>query len=295
MTADPRRCAVCGVPLRPSQAGSAVCASISCRRAYRLRPARPEFRRCSYCSREALPSEETCSDPRCRQLRDEDHEARQAAVERRAEVERNLLRHERDLRTRPGTALPERVLLARLPANERRVVPLPEERRAAFATNIGAALDRAIDDPDRPVPESPEDSASQAPVIRSACTACRGSCCSSGGDHAFLYPDHFRRYLRRHPGRSRDELLADYLSRLPAAAYEDSCVYHHKDGCALPRELRANLCNSFLCADLRDLLDARAGQADAPPTLACCIRSFRTEVLRSALIDGRGSPGDLEV
>ncbi|HVE40272.1 MAG TPA: hypothetical protein VNM14_10315 [Planctomycetota bacterium] len=278
MTADPRRCAVCGVPLRPSQSGSATCASASCRRAQRLRPPR----RCSYCTREALPAEETCADPRCRQLRVENLDARRASAERRVEVQRNLLRHEQELRAQQP--LPERVLLARLPANERGVVPLPEERRATFATNLRAAIDRALDDPDRPVPESPEDAPAQAPLIRGACSACRGSCCTSGGEHAFLYPDHFRRFLRNHPERSRDELLADYLSRVPPESVQDSCVYHRESGCALPRELRANLCNSFLCGDLTELLEARSRQADPPPTLACCVRSFRTEIVRSVVL-----------
>jgi hypothetical protein len=282
MTADSPRCAVCGVPLRPSQFASATCASASCRRLQARRPAGPPFRRCSYCTREALPSEATCADPRCRRLLAQALEDRRASAERRVEVERNLLRHEQELRAQK--MLPERVLLARLPANERGVVPLPGERRAAFATNIRAALDRALDDPDRPVPESPEDSAAQAPLIRGACSACRGSCCTQGGEHAFLYPDHFRRFFRNHPERSRDELLADYLSRVPPESVQDSCVYHCETGCALPRELRANLCNSFLCGDLTELLEARSRQADPPPTLACCVRSSRTEIVRSIVL-----------
>ncbi len=282
MTSDPRRCAVCGVPLRPSQSGSATCASASCRRVQRQRPPRADVRRCSYCTREALSGEETCADPRCRRLRDENLQDRRASAERRVEVERSMLRHEQELRAKQ--MLPERVLLARLPANERNVVPLPEERRAAFATNIRAAIDRALDDPDRPVPESPEDSEAQAPLIRGACSACRGSCCTQGGEHAFLYPDHFRRFLRNHPERSRDELVADYLARVPAESVQDSCVYHRDTGCALPRELRANLCNSFLCGDLTELLEARSRQAEPPPTLACCVRHLRTEIVRSIVL-----------
>jgi hypothetical protein len=283
MTDDPRRCAVCGVPLRPAQSGAATCASPSCRRLQRRRS--PEARRCSYCSRAALPSEETCADPRCRELRAENLEARRASAERREEIERNLIRHEQELRAQPGTALPERVVLARLPANERTIVPLPEERRAAFATNVAAALRRALDDPDRPVPEAMlEAPATQAPLIGAACAACRGSCCTSGGEHAFLYPDHFRRYLREHPERSPDELLADYLSRVPPAGYHDSCVYHEERGCALPRNLRANLCNSFLCGDLKDLLDASARRP--LPILACCIRGSRSEIVRSGVLGG---------
>jgi hypothetical protein len=219
--------------------------------------------------------------------------ARQADVRRREEVARALLRHEQSLRARKETGLPERVVLAPLPANERGVFPLPKERRAAFATNVASSIDHALDDPDRPAPESAEAPAEQAPLIQAACAACRGSCCTSGGDHAFLYPDHFRRYFRKHPGRSRDELLAEYLSRLPSATFQDSCVYHREDGCALPRELRSNLCNSFLCGDLADLLSARSRETGRPPILACCIRNFTADVARSALIDDQGVRKDL--
>jgi hypothetical protein len=200
--------------------------------------------------------------------------------------------HEQDLRARPGMSLPERVLLARLPACEGRAAPLPEERRAQFATNLRAAIDRALDDPDRPVPGTAEAPSEQAPLVASACAACRGSCCTAGGDHAFLYPDHFRRFLRNHPGRSRDELVALYLSHLPQAAVQESCVYHREDGCALPRELRSNLCNSFLCGDLSGLLEARTRRP--LPVLACCIRSFKADVVRSALIDEQGTRRDLD-
>ena len=290
MTDAPRRCTVCGVPLRPSQSDGMTCASPSCRRIQRRRS--PGIRRCAYCPREAPASEEICGDPRCRQRRAENLEARGAAAQRRTEVERNMILHEQDLRARPGTSLPERVLLARLPASERSVVALPEERRAAFATNLAAAIDRALGDPDRPVPETAEAPPEQAPFVSSACAACRGSCCTAGGDHAFLYPDHFRRFLRNHPERSRDELIALYLSRLPQAAVQDSCVYHREDGCALPRELRSNLCNSFLCGDLSGLLEARA--RSPLPVLACCIRSFKADIVRSALIDVQGTRRDLD-
>jgi hypothetical protein len=273
---------VCGIPIRPSQAGAATCDAPSCRRLHAIRSPRSE-RRCLYCSRPAVAPQDTCADPRCRQLRTSHGDARQAEAERREQIERTLRRHEEELRSRPGRSLPEQLLLARLPANEQTVAPLPEERRAAFATNLGAAIDRALDDPDRPVPESPESPADQTAAIRAACAACRGSCCTGGGEHAYLYPDHFRRFLRAHAGRSREEILREYLSRVPDATYHDSCVYHTDAGCALPRDLRSNLCNTFLCGDLEGLLETRA--RDPRPVLACCIRSAKADVVRSVVLD----------
>jgi hypothetical protein len=212
-------------------------------------------------------------------MNDRRNEDRRAAAERDAAIERAL----RDVRDRLREALPGEVRPARLPANERPTAPLPDERRETFAANLRAALERALDDPDRPVPVAPESPSAQAPMIGSACAACRGSCCASGGDRAYLYPDHFRLYLRAHPGRTREEVASDYLSRVPAVTVEGSCVYHTDAGCALPREMRANLCNTFLCGDLSALLEGPA------PVLAVCFRNRSADPVRAALLDGRGS------
>ncbi len=176
----------------------------------------------------------------------------------------------------------------RLPANEAETGPLSDERRDTFRVNVSAAIRRAFDDPDRPFPETPETAADGAPLIQAACGACRGSCCKYGADHAYLYPDHFRRLLRDHPGRSPEEVLSDYLARLPQRVYDDSCVYHTETGCALPRELRSNLCNTFLCGPLEELMKS---QSVAPvPVLVTCARDNSSDVLRSALFTPDGRP-----
>ena len=164
------------------------------------------------------------------------------------------------------------------------------ERRAAFSVNVAAAIDRALEDPDRPVPESPQMPAHRAALIGSACGVCRGSCCRHGGDHAYLFPDHFRRAMRHHPGRTREELLEDYLSRLPAEAYRDSCVYHTPSGCSLPRELRSSLCNTFLCGGLEEMLEAQEKESVARPVLALCLRDHGAELVRTAVFDDCGRP-----
>lgn len=237
-----------------------------------------------------MPPEETCDDPRCRNLRAGWIDGRKRESERRVAIDRVAQDHERELRETHGPAVPPKLIHARLPANEQTTAPLPEERRAAFAVNVGAALDRALDDPDRPAPESPESPAGRSTLIGSACAACRGSCCRHGAEHAYLYPDHFRRYLRNHPGTDPKELLAAYLSRLPAEAYHDSCVYHTAAGCALPREMRSNLCNTFLCGGLADLLEAQDREPAPVPVLALCLKDHAADLVRSTVFDGDGRP-----
>jgi len=207
---------------------------------------------------------------------------------RREAIDRLTGEEERKLRAVHGAALPERMAQARLPANEAVPGPLSEERRDTFRVNVSAAIDRAMDDPDRPFPETPESAADGAPLIQAACGACRGSCCKYGADHAYLYPDHFRRLLRDHPGRSREEILSDYLSRLPERAYRDSCVYHTETGCALPRERRSNLCNTFVCGGLEELVKSQS--REPLPVLAFCIRDHTSTLVRTAVFDAAGRP-----
>jgi len=264
MDPDLRRCPLCGIPLRPSQSAADSCGSQFCRRLRRRR---------------GMPTPDS----------QEDVDARRADAERRAAVARTLER-ERELRPQ----LPENILRARLPANEAPMAPLPAERRETFVVKMSAALDRAMDDPDRPVPESPEAPTDAAPLVRAACAACRGSCCESGGDHAYLYPDHFRRFLRKNPGKSKEQILGDYLSRLPAMNYQNSCVYHGEAGCALPRELRSNLCNTFLCGDLEELLQAQPAQGGPVPVFAVCFRNRSAEPVRRSLLDGDGRATPLD-
>lgn len=283
-------CPICGIPLRPSKSTETTCLSPSCRHLYRIRTPKLSHRRCLYCSKPAAEGEDTCEGENCRKVRAGHRESKVRDTQRREEIDRNTRDAERALREGHGPAVPETLIRARLPANENSLVPLPEERRAAFADNIAFALDRALEDPDRPIPVTPETPAAHAGMVRGGCTACRGSCCRYGGDRAFLYPDHFRLLLRDRPGLSREQILSEYLSRLPERAYLDSCVYHTETGCALPRELRANLCNTFLCGGLEEMIAAQPAEGAPLPVLAFCVRGSASEVIRTSLFDVDGNP-----
>ena len=45
-------------------------------------------------------------------------------------------------------------------------------------------------------------------------------------------------------------MTAAYLDRVGSRTYRGSCLYHQADGCALPREMRSDLCNRFFCKAL---------------------------------------------
>lgn len=87
-------------------------------------------------------------------------------------------------------------------------------------------------------------------VARSACSLCKGWCCRNGDDDAFLDDRTIARVRLAKPDATETALLRLYLSRVPDAAYQDSCIFHGKHGCTLDRSMRADVCNTYYCGGL---------------------------------------------
>jgi hypothetical protein len=98
-------------------------------------------------------------------------------------------------------------------------------------------------------------------MLESLCAACRGHCCQKGGEHAYLSPQTFKRVLEAQPGLSGEALIDTYLDHVPARTYARSCIYHATSGCALPRELRSDICIRFFCKGLETI---KKNTADHP-------------------------------
>jgi hypothetical protein len=129
---------------------------------------------------------------------------------------------------------------------------LPRDRRAAFLAYLRQLIWDAFEAPS-PNRKRPETTAtpSQLDLAAWACAACGGECCSKGGTHAYLDEPSISRVIRQHPKLSRRALAELYASHLPDQSFSGSCVFHAVNGCTLPRDLRADLCNSFYCTPLR--------------------------------------------
>jgi hypothetical protein len=146
-----------------------------------------------------------------------------------------------------------------VPANLRKIVNLPERRKRAFRNNLMELISKAAAvraaSAALPPGETALDSPRPAPELESqlgrGCATCRGRCCNGGGDHAYLSVDTILGYMRNHPKQRPRDVLEAYLSLLPHRAYQDSCVYQTKNGCALPREMRAKISGDFFCEELR--------------------------------------------
>lgn len=83
------------------------------------------------------------------------------------------------------------------------------------------------------------------------CTMCKGGCCASGKEHAYLSVFSMRRYMDEHSEETSQSILTQYLSCLKPESIENSCINHTLTGCSLPRELRSDICNSFYCESLK--------------------------------------------
>lgn len=99
------------------------------------------------------------------------------------------------------------------------------------------------------------------------CTQCRGGCCAQGADHAYVSAVSIRRRLELDPTLTAGDILDAYLDRLPEQSVAGACINQTSTGCALPRELRSDICNGYFCTELKDLQQAWDTQGEQPEQL----------------------------
>lgn len=162
-------------------------------------------------------------------------------------------------------ALPEAPVAALLPANTRAMEPVTPALRDRFVASIRRRL---VDYPLAVAP--PEPRAHQDPggghalalhaLLLQGCATCGGACCTRGGTHAFLSAAGLRGTAEAQTdGDTGAALETLYTAHLPATHYAGSCVFHGERGCTLPRALRSDTCNRYLCGELTALSRALTG------------------------------------
>lgn len=212
-----------------------------------------------------------------------------------AQRERNVRIRATAERAAQATVVPSAhgsIPVAVVPANTRETEPVPPSVRRAFLERLQTVLERSADAPRRdievlsaspPTPDTPTVRAEHlAAVLGRSCATCRGECCTAGGDHAFLRADSVARIRREHQALDDAGLLALYNDHVPQRHYRGSCLFHETTGCALPRTLRSDLCNRYICGGLTQLtaaLDATGG------TMAFVGAADSVHLRRMALID----------
>lgn len=259
-------CLICNAPLsfNPARTGK-LCGRGECE--WRYASLRRQKKICVACGRPLADRElptRICSAPECQRTA-------LAAYGRRV-YERNQARSEALIREEieRATRLRDRVMsaldprepasfpLTVIPAFTAKLINLPERRRRIFSDRLMALIAQAAAWPESPPASDrkngeapiPEATPAAQAVMGMACSCCKGSCCKDGADHAYLTVETIRRYRAAHPDQRPRDVLAAYLDRVGHRTYEGSCIFHQSDGCALPRDMRADLCNRHYCKAL---------------------------------------------
>jgi len=201
---------------------------------------------------------------RARNIRAQKAQARADALRLQAKIEDEA--RENDLwwatleRLTPGHA-PDRFMRLTLPIGPRQQSNLALRRQRRYRDHVNRLIAQAMVSK-APPPDLSEHLGASASIPEPTpaerltghvCALCQGGCCSKGGDTAYLSPDTIRRFMALHPQLRPRDVLAAYLDRLSPRTQQGSCINHTSQGCSLPREMRSDTCNHYLCATQKDL------------------------------------------
>jgi len=146
-----------------------------------------------------------------------------------------------------------------LPSFDAPLVPVPSERREALATHVRELLDD-LKTPARAARKAGPAPPAGVPEVSTACGLCRGFCCRTGGNEAYLNPKTLARVWSERPHLAADDIVAAYVDAVPNLAFEASCIFHAEHGCNLPPAMRSSVCHDYQCTPLRNGLSAHAGE-----------------------------------
>ncbi len=167
----------------------------------------------------------------------------------------------------------------------RALVPVNDDDRARHAAHLrqvaaeGMAIDRS-----RLASDSADDSHPQSGHL---CGHCGGRCCQHGAAwNAFIDITVLRQWTDDHPGRTLEDAAEAYAEALPPAHVYGSCLYQAAQGCALPRERRAWICNGYACNALQQV------QAEArrdPQASVVALTMHPARVTQAVLVGADGA------
>ena len=141
-----------------------------------------------------------------------------------------------------------------VPRNDKAAVPISPERVRRLRKHLVVTLRtlRSMKNSEHSVsPLRPEPEGFAGRVARTACSLCKGWCCRNGEDNAFLDEGTMARVRCAKSALDVRAVLRLYVERVPKVGYEDSCIFHGKQGCTLDRSLRSDVCNSYFCGGLQ--------------------------------------------
>ncbi len=187
---------------------------------------------------------------------------------------------------------PEKYVPMTVPALGRPSSPPQPERCEALREHLIAraieAREASIAGGEETTEVSPDASTSPPlAILERACALCGGFCCSQGGNTAYQDAESMARFMASHPDLEPSEVADAYVARIPRITCEDSCIFHTAEGCGLPRELRARICNTFECVGLRQLRERLPAAGPLPVFL---VAEEASRVVRYAFVSLNDEP-----
>lgn len=240
-------CLVCGAIL-PAFSHDNVCSDEACRHLKvhcQLQPPKTELERRLL----AIRLEQT-------RINFAKKKAEQAEKERLLTQE--LARRERENRSYRQKLLEARPDMANypwmvLPSGRKKSTNLPMRRRRKFRDFLNKLIGQLYSNRQEETKFSENQPSPYIVKLQNQfCSACQGGCCANGSNNAYLSVETLLKFRRLNVLSRPRHVLEAYLDRLPNKSFADSCIYHTEKGCNLPREMRSEICNRFLCSPVTE-------------------------------------------
>ena len=206
--------------------------------------------RCRHCSTfltelTRRSGSDTCGAAACRR-----RAAQLQLSQRRALLTAQALQNVQTVQAQQPAVQPQPPQVVWLESTQRNLVPVTQADRDDLRAQIEAALQAGT------VFDFPAAALAHAVPAQSGrlCAQCGGGCCTYGAArHGFVDSVVLQRWQSSHPGSSVADAIQAYVDMLPAAHVQYSCLFLTAQGCATPRELRADTCNHYACQALQEL------------------------------------------
>lgn len=171
-----------------------------------------------------------------------------------------------------------------IPSGVSTLTPLPGERRNRYIEHLKGVIQKAAayTNASEVPPDQHHDAHERlldnerlfaaSPGLQATCdtmcSMCKGGCCADGKEHAYISPVIIRRQMDANPDLQEEDILTTYVTNIATETAQNACINQTKTGCALPRELRADICNSYFCGPISSYIKNMASQEMLIPVLA---------------------------
>ena len=164
-----------------------------------------------------------------------------------------------------------------VPFQEQPLVPVTDDDRARFWGHVDRLIEVEFEDPPPEEPEEKTNPNPEYPAVAAACATCQGACCLNGEKNFAYISWKTIQYLRwAIPECTPDDIRALYADHMPETHADGGCLFQGAEGCTLPRDRRAFICNWFHCWAVRRMKEDHGTAPDYEVLVAALDDDGRT-------------------